>query len=339
MSRKTAILTLIVLTGLVGACAQQEEATDPVEAAYSAVNAAVAEANSAEETTTLVEDFLARFPDTEHSGWAATMIVHYRADTMKDPEGTYEVLSAALERIESPKARFDVSMQMLALSDSVEVPLEVGEVASVLSAARALTFAEHEQVAVNATASEEWALAQQHASAAFELATPEAFSAEYGKWGLTDDELAMWLQHFKAFYLAHEGWAAYNQGDTELAFTRFAESDAIGSESYLGVPTTPLYTFWGRAALAEGDVDRAFELLGAQTLFGEDGSGAEPFLREAYVAENGDDEGFDEFLWSTRNNLAAAVDDFELADYDGNPVSLSKVGDGKVVLLSFWFPT
>jgi len=339
MSRKTVILTLIVLTGLAGACAQQKEATDPVEAAYSRVNAAVSEADTSEETAELVEGFLAEFPDSQHSGWAATMIVHYRADTMKDPEGAYKALSAALGRIESPKARFDVSMQMLTLSESVEVPLEVGAVANALSAARPLTFAEHEQVAVNATASEQWTLVQEHASAAFELATPETFSAEYGQWGLSDYELAMWLQHFKAFYLAHEGWGAYNQGDTEVAFTRFSESDAIGSESYLGVPTTPLYTFWGRAALAEGDVDRAFELLGAQTLFGEDGSATEPFLREAYVAEKGNDEAFDEFLWSTRNKLAAPVDDFELADYDGNPVSLSKVGDGKVVLLSFWFPT
>jgi len=182
-------------------------------------------------------------------------------------------------------------------------------------------------------------LAKEHAAKAYELATPETFSAEYGKWGLSDDDLAMWLQHFKAFYLAHEGWAAYNQGDTEPAFTLFAESDAFGSESYLGVPTTPLYTFWGRAALAEGDLDRAIELLGAQALFGEDGSSAKPFLREAYLAEGGDAEGFVEFLWSTRNKLAAPVDDFELADYDGNPVSLSKVGDGKVMLLAFWFPT
>ncbi len=308
------ILTLIILTGLAGACSQQEEAnTDPADAAFNAVNAALSEADTSEETAELVEGFLAEFPDSEHSGWAATMIVHYRADTMKDPEGAYKILSATLEQIESPKARFDVSMQMLTLSESVEVPLEVGAVANALSAARPLTFAEHEQVAVNATASEQWTLVQEHASAAFELATPETFSAEYGQWGLSDYELAMWLQHFKAFYLAHEGWGAYNQGDTEVAFTRFSESDAIGSESYLGVPTTPLYTFWGRAALAEGDTDRAIELLGAQTLFGEDSSGTKPFLREAYLAKGGDDEVFDEFLWSTRNNLAAGIDDFDKA--------------------------
>ena len=340
MLRRMAILTLIVLTGLAGACAQHEGVnTDQVDAAFNAANAAVSEADTTEETAELVEGFLAEFPDSEHSGWAATMIVHYRADTMKDPEGAYEILSATLEQIESPKARFDVSMQMLTLSDSVEVPLEVGEVADALAAARPLTFAEHEQVAVNATAFEEWALAREHSAAAFELATPETFRAEYGKWGLSDDDLAKWLQHFKAFYRAHEGWAAYNLGDTEPAFALFAESDAIGIESYLGVPTTPLYSFWGRAALAEGDVDRAIELLGAQTLFGEDGSSDKPFLREAYLAKGGDDEAFDEFLWSTRTNLAAAVDDFELSDYDGNTVTLSKAGEGKVMLLAFWYPT
>ena len=56
------------------------------------------------------------------------------------------------------------------------------------------------------------------------------------------------------------------------------------------------------------------------------------------MAKNGDDEGFDEFLWATRNELATDVDDFELLDYEGNPFRLSDVGD-KVVLLAFWFPT
>ena len=139
--------------------------------------------------------------------------------------------------------------------------------------------------------------------------------------------------------LAYDGWALYNLGDTGLAFDRFAAADEAKSLTYLGVPNTPLYEFWGRAALGEGQHDSAIELLGAETLFGEDGSGAKPYLREAYAAKNGGEEGFDEFLWATRSELATSVDDFELADYEGNPVSLSGVGDGKVMLLAFWFPT
>ena len=339
MSRRATILTLCVLLGLAGACAKQEQATDPAEEAFDVLRAAWSEAETSEAKTKLAEDYLARFPDTERSGWAASTIIHYRGNDLEDPEGAYEIVSAALERIESPDQRFEVSIGLLGLSDSVDVPLDVAQVANDLGAVRPLTFDEHQSVAETASDLEEWMVADEHALAASELATPEIYRADYPDREFTDEEIAPHVQRRKALSLAYDGWALYNLGDTDLAFARFAESDAIGSVSYLGVPTTPLYTFWGRAALAEGDVDRAVELLGAETLFSEDGSSAEPFLREAYVAKNGDDEDFDEFLWSTRNELATSVDDFELVDYDGNPVNVSEVGDGKVMLLAFWFPT
>jgi hypothetical protein len=128
-------------------------------------------------------------------------------------------------------------------------------------------------------------------------------------------------------------------GDTELAFARFAAADDLGSVSYLRVPNTPLFSFWGRAALGEGDLDSAVELLGAEAAFGNDGSAAEVYLREAFVAKNGDEEGFEEFLWATRSELATTIDDFRLLDYEGNEISMANVSTGKVTLLAFWFPT
>ena len=56
-------------------------------------------------------------------------------------------------------------------------------------------------------------------------------------------------------------------------------------------------------------------------------------------ANNGDEEGFDEFLWATRNELATTVGDFALLDYEGNEISMADVSTGKVTLLAFWFPT
>jgi len=339
MSRRATILTLCVLLGLAGACSKQEQASDPAEEAFGALRAAWSEAETSEAKTKLAEDYLAAFPDTEYSGSMAGAIVHYRGNDLEDPEGAYEIVSAALEQIDSPDQRFAVSMELLSLSESVDIPLDVAQVANDLGAVRPLTFEEHQSVTETATDLEEWMVADEHALAASELATPEIYRADYPDREFTDEEIVPRVQRRKALSLAYDGWALYNLGDTELAFTRFAESDAVGSVSYLGVPNTPLYTFWGRAALAAGEIDRAVELLGAETLFGEDGSSAETFLREAYVAKNGDDGDFDEFLWSTRNELATSVEDFELADYEGNPVSLSEVGDGKVMLLAFWFPT
>ena len=258
---------------------------------------------------------------------------------MEDPQGAYDVVASVLEQIEDPEQRFAVGMEMLSLADSVEVPLELAEVADNLAAQRPLTYGEHQQVVEVAADLEEWATAAAHAGAATDLATPEAYRTDYPDREFTDEDVAERAQGRKATSLAYDGWAAYNMGDTELAFARFAAADEVGSVSYLGVPNTPLYTFWGRAALGEGDFDSAIELLGAEAAFGNDGTGAEVYLREAYAAKNGDEEGIDEFLWATRNELATQVDDFTLLDYEANPVSLAEVSTGKVTLLAFWFPT
>jgi tetratricopeptide (TPR) repeat protein len=339
MSRRATILTLCVLVGLAGACAKQEQATTPAEEAFGALRTAWSEAETSEAKTQLAEDYLAQFPDTEHSGSMAGAIVYYRGNDMEDPEGAYEIVSAALEQIEDPEQRFGVSMELLGLSDSVDVPLDIAVVAIDLGAVRPLTYSEDISVVETATDLEEWTVADEHALGALELASPEIYRADYPDREFTDEEVASRVGRRKALALAYDGWALYNLGDTELAFERFEAADEAKSLTYLGVPNTPLYEFWGRAALGEGRYDRAIELLGMETLFGEDGSGAEPYLREAYAAKNGDDDGFDEFLWATRSELATSVDDFELLDYDGNPVTLSDVGDDKVMLLAFWFPT
>jgi hypothetical protein len=229
-------------------------------------------------------------------------------------------------------------MEALGLADSVEIPLDVAEVANALGTVRPLTFSEHEQVSETAIELEEWTVADEHSLAASLMASPEQYREDYPDREFTDNEVATRVQYRKASSLANNAWAVFNLGDTSLAMERFAEADAAASLSYLGVPNTPLYRYWGRAALTQGDVDRAIELLGAETIFGEEGSVSAPYLREAYVAKHGNDDGFDEFLWSTRNDLARPADDFELLDYDGNPRSLFEAS-GKVTLLAFWFPT
>ncbi len=338
MSRRTTILTLVVLVGLAGACAKQEKA-DPAEEAWSGLIEAWNGLETAQEKTTLAEDYLAQFPDTEHSGSMAGVITHYRGHEMEDPQGAYDVVSAILEQIQDPEQRFEVSMELLSLSDSVDVPLELAQVANDLGAKRPLTYSEHQQVFETATDREEWMVADEHSLAALEMATPEAYRADYPDREFTDEDVAERANSRKATALAYDGWAVYNMGDTELAFARFAAADEAGSVSYLGVPNTPLYSFWGRAALSEGDYDSAIEFLGAEAVFGSNGSSANTYLREAYATKKGDEDGFEEFLWTTRNELAKSVDDFTLSDYEGNPVSLAEVSDGKVTLLAFWFPT
>lgn len=339
MLRKMALIALVMLVGLAGGCAQEKEVVDPAEVAYDELREAWDEAEDTQAKVTLAENYLAQFPDTGHSGQMASAITYYRGHELGDPEGAWSVIGAALEKIEDPEQRFEVGMEALGLADSVEVPLDITMLAGELETSRALTYGEQQQVVAAAIDLEEWQVAGEHSTAALELATPEAYRANYPDREFTEEEVADRVDARKAEALASNGWALFNQGETDAALARFEEADTVGGSSYLGLPGSELYSYWGRALLSEGDLDKAIELLGAETAFGNNGAGSETYLREAYVAKNGDEEGYDEFMWSTRSQLAKTVDDFELLDYAGNPVSLSSVGNGKVTLLAFWFPT
>ena len=338
MSRRLTILAMVVLVGFAIGCAKTEQA-DPAEQAFSELREAFGDMETAEDKVALVEGYLAEFPNTENSGTLAGIITYYRGHEMGDPQGAYDTVSAVFDQVDDPVQKFEVGMEMLSLADSVEVPLDLAQLAGDLAAERPLTYGEHQQIFETASDIEEWAVAREHATAAIGLATPETLRADNPDREFTDEDLAQRVQHRHATALAYEGWAAYNQGDLEAAFAKFAAADDVGSVSYLGVPNTPLYTFWGRAALAEGEIESAIELLGAEAVFGDNPTDAMTYLRDAYVAKNGDEEGFDEFLWSTRNELATTVDDFTLLDFDGNEVNLTDVSSGKVTLLAFWFPT
>jgi tetratricopeptide (TPR) repeat protein len=339
MARRASILALAIFLGLATGCSRTEQAgSEPAAAAYEVFKAAWDEAATADAKATLVTDYLARFPDTDNTGSMAWRIAYYRGEELGDPAGAWAAIETALPRITDPEQRYEASMAAISLADSIDVPLDIAEVAGALAAVRPLSFDEHGEVADAAVGLERWAVAEQHASAALELATPEQVKADYPDRDFSEAQLLARSQHRRASSLAASGWALFNLGERDSAFQRFEEAAAAGSVGYLGVPNTPLYRYWGRAALSEGDIERAIELLGAEAIFGEDRAAAEPYLREAFAAKSGGTEGYEEFLWSTRNRLAKAADDFELPDYEGRPHRLSE-RNGKVTLLAFWFPT
>jgi hypothetical protein len=322
----------------VGCSRQEPTGAQAADEAYQALKTAWDAADTSEAKASLAEDFLSRFPDTEHSGSMAWRIAYYRGEALDEPGRAWAAIAAALPRIEDPEQRFEAGMAGLSLAGSTEVPLDLAEVAGALAAVRPLSFNENSDVAETAVELERWDLAEAHSRAALELATPEQLRADYPDAGYSDEQVETRVRYRRASRLAINGWALFNLGAEDEAFARFEEAAAVGSENFLGVPNNPLYRYWGRAALAAGDHETAIDLLGAETIFGQDREAAEPFLREAFAAKTGSEEGYEEFLWATRNRLAKPAVDFELPDYEGTLHRLSDTA-GKVTLLAFWFPT
>ncbi len=330
----TVFFVAIAAALLIGCGAQPQQSA---EDAYSDFRDAIREVETPEEKAALCEDFLKSFPKSEHTGSLAGAVAYYRGHAMEDAQGAVTFLNELLAEVDDPEARFEVQLAQFPLSREIDRSMDLGTIVTELEAHRALAFAESLDVGEIAAEHELWALAETQAAAAAALATTEAVLSEHPDTELTDDEVAAKAANRKVLAATNRGWALAHLDRVQEALETFEAAAPLSQSNYLGVPSTELFSYWGRTALDQGDAERALGLLGPNAVLG-DNDEALAAYREAFLAVHQDEAGFDDFLWSQRQRLAPIVDDFELPDYQG---ALSRLGDtrGKVVFLSFWFPT
>lgn len=340
MKRVVLAVGLVLLLGLLGACSKQEpaDATPSVEQAWSAMLEAYNEAETAQEKVDLFEAFLRQYPDTAEAGRLASSVAYYRGTELGDRAGAATILSETLAKNSDPEARFQIGMALFPLAMELGQPMDLDAIADELSETRPLSFSEMMEVADAAIAHDQWQIGAEYAETALAKATPEAFLADYPDEDFTPEEAAAKADRRKVMALGGLGWALWNLDQADQAMVAFDEAAPLKTVDYLGASDTPVDLYLGKIMLASGDPAKAMEVLapGAVMASNEDAMAA---LREAYAAVNGDQTGFDDWVWSERQRLARAVDDFTLADYSGTDHDFSALADGKVTLLAFWFPT
>ena len=337
MNRLTAVAGLVLLLGLIAGCSEQAPEVD-VDQAWSDFRAAYNELEATPDKVELIESFLKAHPDSSYAGQLAPALAYYRGEEMDDPEGALMVLDETLEQNTDPEARFAIGTAMFPLSAEIGEPMDLGVIADELAAVRPLSFVEMIDIADMAVLHGQWQVGAEYAEASLAKATPEAFLSDYPDDDYSPEEAAAKAERRRAMALADLGWALWNLGRQDEAKATFDEAMDLRTGDYVGASDTHLDLFAGKMALAAGDPERAMELLAPSAIMGGDGD-AMAVYREAYVAEHGSDEGLESQVWSAREQLAKSVDDFTLADYDGNEHDFSALSDGKVTLLAFWFPT
>ncbi len=337
MKRTFAAITAFAAIALVIACGSPALPPESVDEAYDSLKDKFGEAQTAEEKAAIAEDFLARFPNSEYTGGVAGAIVYYRGDELGEPQKAWDSVQAALAKVEDPEIRFETNMNLLDLSSEIGQPIDLAAVAAELAEHRDLTYSEHSDIMDAGINNELWPVVEVHAAKGLELATAEAFLADYPDDEYTIEEATEKAGRRKAMSMTNQAWALANTDRQEEAVTIFETIAALGSTNYLGVPNTDVNVYWGKTVLGLGNAEQALELLAPNAIMG-DSDTAFAALKEAWVAKNDNDEGFDAYVASTRISLAKSIDTFTLTDYEGNDIDFASF-NGKVTLLSFWFPT
>jgi tetratricopeptide (TPR) repeat protein len=329
------VISAAVLAAIIcSSCARQTEPT--ADEAFETMKTAYSEAETPEDKVRIAEEFITAHPDSEQAAGALGAAV-YNLEELGDLPRARALVETTLAAVDDPEIRFEMKLSLWKLARKTGEPFALEEVAAELTPHRELGYVELADLIEAAVDGEAWQLVEEYSTAALALATPDAFRADYPDREFTDEEVEERGTSRRATTLASGAWALVNQDRADEAMAMFEEADAITRTNYVGIPETPLYRYWGQASLAAGEIDRAEELLLADAVMGDD-SDSVAALRQIYVDKTGSAEGFDEYLWSTRQRIARAVDDFTLPNYDDEQFALSST-NGKVVLLAFWFPT
>lgn len=332
---KRHVLPLLIVPLLLTACSEHRP---PLEEAYAAADAAYDEAKNPEEKVAVAREFLASYPDSEHTMQLLRPAVYYLVERLESPAEADALVVELLDSIETPELRRDVMLERLrplaALGNSAELATTVQRIAAIGD----LIFSENSEVVEAALEVKAWQLAADRAEVGLAQANAETYRADYPDRPQSDDEVRDAVERRLAEMLSAKGWAQANLGRPEDGLATLAEAATHDTVQFTGESVNRIGSYRGQILHRLGRHSEAIDALAPGALYGEDAE-AQKTIRAAYEALHGSDDGLEEFLWSTRLAVAPEVVDFSLPDYNGREHTFSSLSRGNVTLLAFWFPT
>jgi len=334
--RRWSLIVLVMLAAVVAVqCARKPAET--ADEAWQKARAELEKTGDTEESVAILRGYLERFPVTDRTVDLLDYLGDLEGKEAGRPAETEALVREILPKITNEDDRFELDkllVRMIALEgDRERLPQAVAKV----EAARSLTFSDRLDLIHSLIDGTAWQLALDQANAALDQTSADAYRVEHPDTKLSDEEIDKAATARRVEVLADRGWALANLGRTKEALADFQTAEPMATSSYAGVPTSPLYRYWGHTVLEQGDAQRALELLAPDAVMGGNAE-ALADLRRAWAEAAPGEATFDEYVWQTRNRLARPIEGFTLADYDGREVSLGDFA-GKVIQLSFWFPT
>lgn len=331
-----AVVFLLVVPGLLG-CGGQRDQRMSASAAYEQAQQTLDTLDNPREEVQIFEEFVRAYPDSEEAVDALGAVIYLRSYKLDDMDGAVSFAEAARSMASDPKTRFDYGIKLHEVAVEAGKVVDLRRIADELAAERPLSFVEHLSVVEEGEKAGAWELVLEHATSMGQFANAETFRNDYPDDDFSDERVESSVNRRRGWASAYEGAALIHLDRLDEASAVFEQAaDLSALSNYVGVPETPLNRYWGKAELLQGRPERAAELLAPDALMGRDDS-ALGDLRNAYVATNGSEEGFESYLLAVRKSIATVIDDVTLENYSGNPVSLASIS-GKVFVMAFWNP-
>lgn len=332
----TKLFSLLVMLIIICVCALSAAAQESTEQLIDSLMAAYDAAPDDAAKLAVCRDVLTKYPE---SNYTVSLL-----GIAKDHSSELDAMDAFVDfaeeirtRVANPETQQQIDRLLLDAYGAVKRIDKLNLLAQRITSDSKENFNLYYDLVKAYTAAEVWERAAEYAEKARPFATAEAYRIDYPKREMTDEELQERARNREGLIYTYAGWAKAHMGMLQPALEDFAAADARTKRMYMGHTYGELDYFWGRTLANAGKLDQALERLAAKTIFGED-EDARAAMREVFIERQGSEEQFDAYLDQERARLAKHIDDFSLETYSGGQLALSSLA-GKVILLSFWFPT
>lgn len=337
MKRLPIILCVLALLPILG-CSSQPATSEQIEAAYKAAEEALEESSSTPKAKLKsAKDFLKEHPDTRYTVRVVGRAVGILDEDMGQPAEAEKLVRDTRRKVKDPVNVRRLGVLHVEVLARQKRAAELEKVAASLRDDRELAFFDQVRIAEAAIGVEAWETALQFATAASEL-TADGLRAQSsaGRYP-TEADLQRALRKRQAWAMGVKGWAEAGLGRIEAALATFEKGTALDARQIMGNSETSLPLYHGRTLLRAGRAAEALDVLAANALYGGDKE-VLAALDEAWKASSREGD-LQEYLWQERVRRAIVAPDFTLPDYEGQPVQLASLGQDRVTLLAFWFPT
>lgn len=330
------LLRAVLLLALLGACTNAAPAQESAEQMIDSLMAAYDEASDDAAKLAVCEDVLQKYPESNYTVPLLGLAKEHSVELGALAEFV-QFAEQIRSRVSSQETLDDIDRFMLETYGEAKQLDKLNTLAGRLTKDTEGDFNLYYDLAKAYADVEQWDAVLDYAERARPFATPEAYKNDYPDREMSDEVLEQRARNREGLIHTYAGWAKAQTGQFDAALDEFADADERTDRLYMGHTYGNLDYFWGQTLAMAGKTDQAIGRLAPRAIFGEDDE-TMAALRDVYIKKNGSEDGFDSFIESMRTKLARPVDDFTLKGYSGEELTLSSF-NGKVILLSFWFPT
>jgi hypothetical protein len=330
----TLLFVLLALCAFAFTANTQEE--DPMDTYFNEMEAKYTAAADDKAKLELIKESLAKYPETDYTVMLIDLAKQHSVEL--DQVDDFVLLAEKIQnQVESPRMKNGIDRILLETFAEIKDIDRLNGMAEKLTGEGEKNFNLYYDLVRAFTVAEEWNPVLSYAQKGEQFATPEAYKKDYPDREMTDKELTSRGKNREGLLLTYAGWAKANTGRPIDALNDFGKAEKLIHYTYMDYSYGKLDYYWGLTLIQSGLLDDALNRLSPLAIFGEE-EDAQQAMKETYTKKNGSDSNYDEFVKQQRMKFSKQIDDFSLADYDGNQVALSSF-KGKVVVVSFWFPT